>query len=84
MLVLPFLLAQGSDPVIVRIQDPPNEAAGIADVLIRAFGFVGVLAVLGVLTRTESYGLTATVPMVFSDVWYFRTALKRASAIRCR
>ena len=48
--VLGFLIAQGSDPVIIRIADPPEEPIGIADVLIRALGFVGLLAVLGVLT----------------------------------
>lgn len=44
------LTSQNSDPVIVRIQDPPSEIAGVADVLIRALGFVGFLAVLAVLT----------------------------------
>ena len=48
--LLALLIAQGSDPVIIRITDPPEEPIGIADVLIRALGFVGVLAVLGVLT----------------------------------
>jgi hypothetical protein len=45
-----FLAAQNSDPVIVKIADPPAESIGIADVLIRALGFVGLLAVVGVLS----------------------------------
>ena len=44
------LAAQNPDPVIIQIADPPSDSIGIADVLIRALGFVGLLAVLGVLT----------------------------------
>lgn len=38
-----------SEPMIVRIIDPPSDIAGLADVLIGALGLTGIIAVGAVL-----------------------------------
>jgi hypothetical protein len=38
-----------SDPIIVRIIDPPSDIAGLADVLVGALGLTGVISVAALL-----------------------------------
>ena len=50
--------AQPSDPIIVKIVEPPNpDPTGMADVLIKALGLIGALVLIAVLFGVVTGGL---------------------------
>ena len=50
--------AQQSDPIIVKIVEPPNtDPTGLADVLIKSLGLIGALVVIAVLFGVVTAGL---------------------------
>jgi hypothetical protein len=50
--------AQPSDPIIVKIVEPPNpDPTGLADVLIKSLGLIGVLVLIAVLFGVVTAGL---------------------------
>jgi hypothetical protein len=50
--------AQQSDPIIVKIVEPPNtDPTGLADVLIKTLGLIGALVVIAVLFGVVTAGL---------------------------
>jgi hypothetical protein len=48
---------KSNEPVIVKIYETPYDPTGLADVLLRAIGFTGLLMVLAVLTAALFAGL---------------------------
>jgi len=50
--------AQPSDPIIVKIVEPPNpDPTGLAEVLITSLGLIGVLVLIAVLFGVVTAGL---------------------------
>ena len=45
-----FAFGQQSDPVIVKLYETPHDPTGLADVLLRALGFSGLLMLLAIAT----------------------------------
>ena len=53
-----FLAAQPrTDPIIVKIIEPPSDVSGLADVLLGALGLTGVIVVAAVLCGIVCAGL---------------------------
>jgi hypothetical protein len=47
---------QQSNPVIVRLYETPHDPTGLADVLLRALGFTGLLILLAIVTAAAVGG----------------------------
>jgi hypothetical protein len=56
MLLVP-LSGQQSDPVIIKLYETPHDPTGLADVLLRALGFTGLLILFAIVTAAAVGGL---------------------------
>jgi hypothetical protein len=50
-------VGQPSDPVIVKLYETPHDPTGLADVLLRALGFTGILILVAVAIAAAFGGL---------------------------